>query len=171
MPRPRSAIARARIAVIACAALVFAACGDATAPPPAEGAPDEFAFNVSALEGGTSTSVTLEGATVVVTHLQWRHGGGTRTRRLRTVPSAAGWAAFWATIEQAGVRQWTGDYEAEGFRDGSVWSLRLARNGEVIESHGANAYPDGEGREHHLVHTPEFSALLNALEALTGWEF
>lgn len=149
----------------------LAGCGDATAPLPAEGAPEELVYHMSALEGGTSTRVQLEGAAVVVTHSQWTHEKGLRTQRVRAVPTAGDWVAFWAAVEQAGVRQWTGDYVAEGVQDGAGWSLRLVGGGQVLESHGTNAYPDRAGREHHIHQTADFRVFLDALGTLTGAQF
>jgi hypothetical protein len=163
MPRLR---ALSRAAAIACTVLLVAACSDSTAPVPAANAPRELEYDVMALEGAGSTSVRMDGAVVVVTH-----SDGTRTRRVRAVPTAAQWDAFWAAAEQAGVRQWTGDYNAEGFADGSAWSLRLAGNGVDVDAHGTNAYPDREGREHELYRPADFTAFLAALGTLTGWEF
>lgn len=151
-------------------AAALAGCGDATAPLPVEGAPDELAYSVNGAESGTSTSVQLEGAAVVVTRSQWTHEKGLRTERVRAVPTAADWTAFWAAVERAGVRQWTGDYEAEGVRDGASWSLRLTGGGQVLESHGVNAYPDREGNEHHMHQTADFRVFLDALGALAGTE-
>ena len=168
---PFSAITRTRLVAIAFAALALAACGEATVPQPAHNAPQELAFTVTALEGGTSTAVQMEGAAVVVTHTRWSHEEGLRTRRVRTVPTARDWTAFWAVVDAAGVQRWTGDYQAEGFRDGAGWSLRLAGNGVSIDSHGTNAWPDRDGLEHHLVVTADFRAFQDALGALTGWEF
>lgn len=171
LPMNVSTRARRSWAMMMLVAATLAACGDATAPLPAEGAPDELAFDVTALEGGTSTRVQLEGAAVVVTRTQWTHEKGLRTQRVRAVPAAEDWTAFWAAVEQAGVRQWTGDYFAEGMADGVGWSLRLAGGGQVLESHGTNAYPDREGREHHIHQTADFRAFLDALGTLTGSEF
>ena len=165
LPMPRLRPLITRVVAIAGAALLAAACSESTAPVPAANAPRELAYHGSALEGGGSTSVRMEGGAVVVTY-----SDGTRTRRVRAVPTAAEWDAFWAAVEQAGVRQWTGDYNAEGFADGFGWSLRLAGNGVEVDAHGTNAYPDRDGREHEIHRTPDFSAFLGALGALTGWE-
>jgi hypothetical protein len=155
-----------RIAAITCAALLISACGDTTAPVPAANAPRELAYDMNALEGAGSTSERMDVGAVVVTNYD-----GRRTRRVRAVPTAAQWDAFWAAAEQAGVRQWTGDYNAEGFVDGSAWSLRLAGNGVDVSAHGTNAYPDREGREHEIHRPADFTAFLAALSTLTGWDF
>lgn len=168
-PPPVSRFRRAGLAAIALFAL--AACGDATAPLPAAGAPDELAFNVSAAEAWSSTNVRLDGAAVVVTHSRESHEQGMHTQRVRAVPSARDWEAFWAAVDDAGVHRWTGEYVAEGYVDGVGWSLRLARGGVVAESHGTNAYPDRAGREHEIHVTADFRAFLDALGTLTGWEF
>lgn len=171
-PRTPPALSRSRRAALAAiAALALSACGEATAPLPAEGAPDELAFNVSAAEAWSSTNVQLDGAAVVVTHVRRSQEEGVRTQRVRVVPSAQDWEAFWAAVDDAGVRRWTGQYVAEGYVDGVGWSLRLARGGVVTESHGVNAYPDRDGREHEIFVTADFRAFLDALGTLTRWEF
>lgn len=170
MPHP--ILSRALYAAIACATLTFAACGESTAPPqPAGNAPREFSYSASAPEPGNYTYVTLEGASVVVTHRESRYGQAPRIRTVRVVPTASDWTAFWAAVDAAGVRRWTGDYLAEGYADGLGWSLRLAGNGVTIDTHGTNAYPDREGLEHHLTVTADFRTFLDALETLTGSEF
>lgn len=168
---PHSVITRARRGASVLAALALAACSDTTVPQPAENAPQDFEYSVSAPEGGVSTRVQMDGAVVVVTHTEWTYGQSARTRRVRTVPTAGDWDAFWAAVDAAGVQRWTGDYEAEGFRDGTGWSLRLAGNGVSIDSHGTNAWPDRDGLEHHLLVTADFRAFLDALGDLTGWDF
>jgi hypothetical protein len=168
---PHSAITRAGPAATIVVALVLAACSDTTVPQPAENAPQDFEYSVSAPEGGVSTWVQMDGGVVVVTHTERTYGQSPRTRRVRTVPTAGEWNAFWAAVDAAGVQRWTGEYEAEGFRDGTGWSLRLAGNGVSVDSHGTNAWPDRDGLEHHLQMTTDFRAFLDALGGLTGWEF
>jgi hypothetical protein len=170
MPRTRPTRPRPRLATFVLAALLAAACGESTAPMQAQNAPRELAFDVTIPEPGEATHVKMDGAAVVVTHFRWRDADGPR-ERVRVVPTAAQWAAFWTAAEAAGVRQWTGDYEAEGVQDGVGWSLRLAGEGVAIDSHGTNAYPDRHGQEHEMQVTADFRAFLDALGTLTGWEF
>lgn len=155
-------------AALFCATL--AACNDATAPLPAEGAPDELTFNMSGYGTG-STSLKLEGARILVWHVPWGFEPGMRIDSVRAEPTTGDWAAFWAAAQAAGVGRWRREYRAENIVDGVGWSLRLAGDGVVIRSGGSNAYPDRDGSEHEGTPTPEFIAFLNALTELTGWDF
>jgi hypothetical protein len=146
-----------------------AGCGDPAAPLPAEGAPDEFAFNIGGYGTG-STGVRMDGGAVVVTHRPWDSDDGP-PESVRTVPSASDWAAFWAAAEQAGVRRWQREYRADHIVDGLAWSLELAGGGVAIQSVGINAYPDRQGDEHEVFPPADFMAFLDALGTLTGWDF
>lgn len=144
-------------------------CGDSTVLLPAEGAPDEFTFDIGGYGSG-STSVRMDGGAVEVTYVAWDSDGGRRDG-VRTVPSAEDWAEFWAAAEQAGVRRWQREYRADHIVDGTIWTLALSGGGVAIESLGVNAYPDRQGNEHEGVPPADFMAFLEALGTLTGWDF
>ncbi|HEX6371332.1 MAG TPA: hypothetical protein VF006_20605 [Longimicrobium sp.] len=145
-------------------------CSDPAVPLPVEGAPDEFSFYIGGFGSG-STSLEMKDGRVIVWHIPWDYKPGMRIDSLRATPATEDWAAFWTAAETAGVGRWRREYRAEKIVDGVGWSLRLARDGTVIESGGSNAYPDCHGDEHEGFETPEFRAFLEALDSLTGWDF
>ena len=153
--------------IAAAVALAFAGCSDPTGPLPREGVPDELRFSIGGF-GTSSTTIELEGDAVVLTRIPWDWSPGMPVDSVRAVPTAEGWAAFWAAAEQAGVRRWRERYMAEGVVDGGGYSLRLVAGDLVIESAGSNAYPDRRGREHEMEHTSAFSEFLDAIGALVG---
>jgi hypothetical protein len=168
-PRPMRSI-RSRIhrrAWVAAAFFALAACEDATGPLPAEGAPEEMRFSLSGYGSGT-TIVELDDEGVAVTRIPWDATPGVPILPVHVVPSAQDWAEFWEAAERAGVRRWRGEYVAEGVVDGSGWGLRIVADGTVIESHGNNAWPDRQGREHEMEIPDDFSAFVDAAGTLAG---
>ena len=148
-------------------ATTIGSCDDPTAPLPREGPPDELRFVYG---GFFSDLVTVEaqGTTLAMWRRAWDWHPGMAIDTVRTVPTAEAWRQFWVVADQAGVRRWRSSYAAEGVADGSGWSLRLVAGEFSVESTGANAYPDWQGREHELHMTEEFAALMRALGDLLG---
>lgn len=166
---PRRAAARGwRTFALWGASLALVACGEAVAPLPEEGLPDDFRFSVGAFDQGSS-SWELRGDTVVFQRIppDFTTSGIDTVRRR---PTAAEWEGFWTAAAQAGVRHWSGDYIAEGVVDGTGWSLRLAVGELRVEANGSNAYPDADGRESELEPTAAFETFRSAVEALAGPE-
>lgn len=151
------------ILLLCSAALLFAACGDAVAPLPREGAPDELVFSFAGF-GIAVTTWELRGDTVVFRHTPW--GARSVSDSARAVPTAEAWRAFWTAVDEAGVARWRARYAAENVVDGNGWSLRLEAGGVRVESEGSNAYPDRRGRESELEVTDAFRVFRSALQEL-----
>jgi len=83
---------------------------------------------------------------------------------VRVTPTAEGWAAFWATVERLGVWEWEESYETRGVCDGTYWGVTLEHDGKVLESHGDNGYPDGDGPHSG----PQFDKFCRAVGRLAG---
>jgi hypothetical protein len=156
-----------RACFAALVALAFTGCDDPTSPLPREGAPDELRFSWGGFGMG-GTTVQLEGDAVVTWTMPWGWMPGTPIDSVRTVPTAAAWAAFWEAAERAGVSRWRERYLAEGVVDGTGYSLRIVADGRVLESAGSNAYPDRFGREHEMDMPESFSEFMDALGVLAG---
>jgi hypothetical protein len=157
--RPAAAIA---------ALLALASCTDAVGPLPRESAPQVLEFSIGGF-GGTSSSWTMAGDTVVLTRRPWAWEAPPAAAEVtRVVPTAEEWRSFWAAAEGAGVRRWRGRYVEERIADGTGWGLAITAPGVRIEAEGSNAYPDRYGRSHSAEPTAEFQAFQAALEALVG---
>ncbi len=163
---------RARIAAaLLCGVLALAGCGDSTGPLPQQGTPDELEFSFGGY-GGTGRDVELRGDTVVTHVLHWTWDGNPpKIDTVRVVPDAQAWAGFWDAAARTGVAQWRRTYRAEHIADGVGWGLRLVADGRVVQSHGSNAYPDRNGREHEGEMTDEFRGMMAAVAQLTGVPF
>lgn len=149
--------------------LAFTGCSDPAAIVlPREGVPEEFVFTTSGYGSG-STTVRVDGDAVVVRRAQW--DPATPADSTRRVPTQQQWTAFWAAVDEAGVARWRERYFAEGVVDGVGWSLRIVAGGRVVDSAGANAYPDRLGRESENQETAAFRDFLDALADLTGEPF
>jgi hypothetical protein len=144
-------------------ALAFAACEDAGAPAPERGALERFVFSIGGVGVG-GDRLELRGDTVVFQRTPW----AAAIESVRTVPSPEAWRAFKTATEQAGVRRWLAQYDAENIADGIFWTLRLVDGGLVVESSGANAYPDRLGAEHEGSMPDDFLDFLTALGTLVG---
>ena len=118
--------------------------------------------------GVTRTDVELRVDTVLLWQRPWDWRPDQPLDTLRAVPTAEAWRDFWTAMDRSGVHRWRRRYTAEGVLDGSGWSLRIAAGGQVVESHGSNAYPDRFGAEHELKLTDDFRAFLTALGELVG---
>jgi hypothetical protein len=89
----------------------------------------------------------------------------------RLSPSEAQWLHFWRTMDEIDVWRWHARYEPgkrydppDETRDGTHWSLTLARAGRRVESSGDGAGPDAID----LDESARFSALLEAVSRLVG---
>jgi hypothetical protein len=86
-------------------------------------------------------------------------------------PSDAQWARFWRTMDDLDVWSWDKSYEAgERFeptnlvRNGTHWSLTLARAGRSVESGGDTGGPGSTDLDDSV----EFDAFAEAVSRLTG---
>ena len=94
---------------------------------------------------GPSYGVWLEGTMLVYESFE---PGYRERQQLRLSPTGAQWRRFWQSIDQIGVWDWDERYEpglrfepGGVVRDGTHWSLTLARGDRVVESSGDNAGP------------------------------
>lgn len=154
-------------AILSIIVLSFAACDDATAPLPHDGAPTALEFSIGGYGGGGSR-VTLVGDTVVMFRLSPAWTPGTPIDTVRVVPDSVAWRAFWSATKQAGTDRWGGQYNANGIADGLGWDLSLAAGGRQVVSSGSNAYPDRSGKKHEGDVTDEFRVFVAALSDLVG---
>lgn len=152
--------------VILGAAVLGLGCGDAVSPLPREGVPQELEFSVGSFDAGSS-GWELRDDTLVFRRIP-PDANVSGVDTVRRVPSAEEWQSFWTAAAEAGVRNWSGEYRAEGVVDGTGWSLLLEVGGVRIEAQGSNAYPDAEGRESELEPTSAFRGFRSALEDLAG---
>lgn len=127
----------------ALAAVVLAACGDATAPLPTDGPPSELSYST----GGfvlTTYDVRLAGDTVVLTSATAANGAPALTTT-RRVPSAAEWRAFWQTVRDVGVARWPAQCTDNSMADGGTVRFTLAWGGTRRTGTYYAAYPRGNG--------------------------
>lgn len=140
----RACVARG-LPVVLFGTVAFAACGDATAPLPTEGAPRELAFEW----GGfalVSYTVRLAGDTIIATSASdalWPPPP--RVDVARRVPSADEWRAFWSAVADAGVRRWAGACSDASVVDGAGFSFTLAWSDARRTGVYSNAYPTRAG--------------------------
>jgi len=73
-------------------------------------------------------------------------------------PSVKQWTEFWREMDKLGVWEWETTLRSakSAQTDGVAWSLKLAHDGQRVESRGYNAYPD------------TWPAFLLAIERLTS---
>jgi hypothetical protein len=86
-------------------------------------------------------------------------------------PSQAQWDRFWTTMERIDVWGWRAHYEpgnryepADVIRDGTHWSITLARGDRRVVASGDGAGPD----ELDLDTSVSFRSLCEAVSRLTG---
>jgi hypothetical protein len=118
--------------------------------------------------GTSSRFLELRGDTVVARRIPSNFSPGVAIDTIRVVPTSEAWRAFWAAVDNAGVKNWNEQYVAAGVVDGEGWGLRVVSNDRQVESSGSNAYPDRGGRQHDLERTAEFQSFLAAVNALVG---
>jgi hypothetical protein len=92
-------------------------------------------------------------------------------RQIALSPSTAQWNRFWQTIDGIDVWSWGGRYEpadrrepTEHVRDGTHWSLTLARGEQRVESSGDGCGPGSA----ELDDSKPFSDLAEAVSRLVG---
>lgn len=149
---------------IAASIAIVPACDEPTAPLPRGGPPTALELTIVGGFAAESRVVELRGDTIVLR----RSWSGVGIDSARRVPTAEDWREFWEAARAAGIPLWRAEYVAEHIMDGMAWGLTLDVGGRRIRSSGANAYPDGRGREHEGEMTPEFRAFLAAIGRLAG---
>jgi hypothetical protein len=97
--------------------------------------------------------------------------GYRQREQIRLTPSSAQWHRFWRTVDQLGVWQWARRYEPGTrfepntvIRDGTHWSLTLARGRSRVESSGDSSGPNAVDLDDSAV----FTRFLEAVSRLLG---
>ena len=149
---------------------VLVACGiiscDSPLAPLPVTAPEEFEFSISGFLMATTTW-TIKGDTLVFLRYPIEYPRVPRDS-LWSIPTAEQWNVFWSAADKAGIRRWKGRYVEKDMLDGMGWRLQVRNGTLAIESSGANAYPDRDGREHKGQWTREFRSFVSALQQLSG---
>lgn len=118
--------------------------------------------------GGPSYGVWWEGSHLVYESFL---SGYEERRQVVLVPSHAQWRRFWQTMDRIGVWVWDRRYEpserfepADQIRDGTHWSLTLARGDRSVQSSGDSRGPDSDD----LDDSGPFGELTGAISRLAG---
>jgi hypothetical protein len=118
--------------------------------------------------GGPSYGIWWDGSRLVYESFL---SGYEERRQVALSPSPAQWRRFWQTIDRIDVWAWESRYEpgarfepVEQIRDGTHWSLTLARGDQSVQSSGDSRGPDSSD----LDESGPFGELVGALSRLAG---
>jgi hypothetical protein len=118
--------------------------------------------------GGPSYGVWWDGSSLVYESFL---SGYEERRQIVLAPSQTQWRRFWRTMDRIGVWAWGSRYEpsqrfepVEQVRDGTHWSLTLARGDRSVQSSGDSRGPDSDD----LDDSEPFGEFADAVSRLVG---